>query len=547
MVYIKVDIGSHAKGYATENSDHDYVIFRKCNEDDFLYYINNRQHLVNVHKKNEDGDDCTYVDLYHGLYGIYAGNYYYLGVFAEEKDVVDKNGVPNTQLFTFIRQLARLRMPGILKTMLRFKVRKPAEKKKTKDNKNNKDEEKENIDPKHLLTIMYNNAYVERWLRTEQFPEHNRLPQLLGHNEERIQLFEKLMLKRVNKTPATEQEKEYIDKWQKQLQDKLDEVPPLPERFDVLKTLVRYAMNDGGPVMPHEKNITKLLYPSIQQLSRAKSGALWGQVVNVQEKLDGCNFRIIVNGDDRIAYGSRNTYREYSDFMGFYRIKTRLEACARRFQTVTGYGSFVVYGELVGWRDDERKIPINDIHYRDQAEPLKFYAYEIVRYDGGVEDQIEFELGQNLLYSSGQFDTIPYNSMLYDDFVAKPIVYKSLLFPDHGEELVEGYVLRCNGLRYKLKKEYKLDDLGDTNVLHVITKSFVEGVLDGRKVDASNFDEIIMACYDAVEAYNTTGVPVNKVFGKLFGLLCTQAGMKHNEYRQRLVTLKTSKNMCRRK
>ncbi|ACH69413.1 HE65 [Pseudalatia unipuncta granulovirus] len=542
MVYIKVDIGSHAKGYSTESSDHDYVIFTKCSEDDFLHYINNRQHLVNVHKKNEDGDDCTYVDLYNGLYGIYAGNYYYLGVFAEEKDVVDKNGLPNSELFTFIRQLTRLRMLGILQTMLRFKVRIPTGGDKKKKGGGDQ-EKKQEIDPKNLLNIMYNNAYVDRWLRTKQFPQHNRLPELLDNNQQRVELYKELMLKRVNQTPASEQDKDYIDQWQKQLQDKLAEFPPLPERFDVLKAIVRYAMNDSGPVMPFEKNITKLLYPSIQQLSRAKSGALWGQLVTVQEKLDGCNFRIIVNGEDRIRYGSRNTYREYSDFMGFYRIRARLEACARRLQTVTGYESFVVYGELVGWRDDKRQKPINDIHYRDQEEPIKFYAYEILRYDGEVEDLIEFELGQNLLYSSGQFDTIPYESMLYDDFVAKPIVYKSLLFPNHGKELVEGYVLRCNGLRYKIKKEYKLDNLGDTNVLHVITKSFVNGVLDGKKVDAENFDECMVACYDAVEPYNTSFMPVEKIFGKLFGLLCAQAGIKHTEYKLRFTVFKTNKEI----
>ncbi|AOW41393.1 he65 [Trichoplusia ni granulovirus LBIV-12] len=542
MVYIKVDIGSHAKGYSTESSDHDYVIFTKCSEDDFLHYINNRQHLVNVHKKNEDGDDCTYVDLYNGLYGIYAGNYYYLGVFAEEKDVVDKNGLPNSELFTFIRQLTRLRMLGILQTMLRFKVRIPTGGDKKKKGGGDQ-EKKQEIDPKNLLNIMYNNAYVDRWLRTKQFPQHNRLPELLDNNQQRVELYKELMLKRVNQTPASEQEKDYIDQWQKQLQDKLAEFPPLPERFDVLKAIVRYAMNDSGPVMPFEKNITKLLYPSIQQLSRAKSGALWGQLVTVQEKLDGCNFRIIVNGEDRIRYGSRNTYREYSDFMGFYRIRARLEACARRLQTVTGYESFVVYGELVGWRDDKRQKPINDIHYRDQEEPIKFYAYEILRYDGEVEDLIEFELGQNLLYSSGQFDTIPYESMLYDDFVAKPIVYKSLLFPNHGEELVEGYVLRCNGLRYKIKEEYKLDNLGDTNVLHVITKSFVDGVLDGKKVDAENFDKCMVACYDAVEPYNTSFMPVEKIFGKLFGLLCAQAGIKHTEYKLRFIAFKTNKEI----
>lgn len=495
---------------------------------------------MNVHKKNEDGDDCTYVDLYNGLYGIYAGNYYYLGVFAEEKDVVDKNGLPNSELFTFIRQLTRMRMLGILQTMLRFKVRISGDKKK----KGGGDQEKkQEIDPKNLLSIMYNNAYVDRWLRTDQFPEHNRLPELLDNNQQRVELYKELMLKRVNQTPATEQEKDYIDQWQKQLENKLAEIPPLPERCEVLKAIVRYAMNDAGPVMPFEKNITKLLYPSIQQLSRAKSGALWGQVVNVQEKLDGCNFRIIVNGDNRIVYGSRNTYREYSDFMGFYRIKPRLEACARRLQTVTGYDSFVVYGELVGWRDDKRQKPLNDIHYRDQEEPIKFYAYEILRYDGEVEDQIDFELGQNLLYSSAQFDTIPYESMLYDDFVAKPIVYKSLLFPNHGEELVEGYVLRCNGLRYKIKKEYKLDNLGDTNVLHMITKSFVDGVLDGRKVDAENFDECMIACYDAVEPYNTSFMPVEKIFGKLFGLLCAQVGIKHTEYKLRFIAFKTNKEI----
>ncbi|AAR28832.1 he65 [Leucania separata nucleopolyhedrovirus] len=520
MVYIKLDIGSHAKGYNTSASDHDYVIFTKCSSDEFLQYINGRNHLANVHGKTDDtNDDCTHVDLYKGLHGIYTGKYYYLGVFAQESDV------PDTELFEFIRQLAKLRMPNTLRTMLKYRAKRASA-----------------DDPKQLLAIVYNLAYVDRWLRTGQFPPCNRLPQLLDDHVERVRLYEILMKHRVDGTPVEPEHKTYVYDWRDALEAKLSRYPPLPERCDVLKTMVMYMLDEGELVMPSLK-ITTLLYPSIPRLDRSKGAALWGRLVCVQEKLDGCNFRIIVDGS-RVTFGSRHTYLEsYSDFMGYHRIRSQLVSCARRLQRVTGYNAFVVYGELVGWRDDDRIEPINAIHYSAQREPIKFYAYDIKRFDDGIEEDIEFELAQNFLHNNGQFDTIPYECVLYDDFVSKPIVYRSTLFPDHGEETVEGYVLRCDELRYKVKKEYKLDDLGETNVLRVITKTFVRGVLSDRTVDASNFDECLVACYDAVEPYNTTKVPVDRIFGKLFGLLCAQAGIKHTEYKQKLSIFKANKNI----
>ncbi|AXU41499.1 HE65 [Alphabaculovirus altermyunipunctae] len=529
MVYIKLDIGSHAKGYSTENSDRDYVIFTKCSPEDFLCYINDRNHLVNVHGKTEEGDDCTYVDLYKGLHGIYTGKYYYLGVFARESDVVDKNGLPNTELFVFIRQLARLRMFNILQTMLRYKVKRSA-----------------NEDAKQLLAIMYNVAYVDRWLASEKFPEHNYLPQLLNGNAERIQLYDTLMKLRHTNGPVDEEHKTYIHEWQESLKNKLSRIPPLPERYDVLKTIVKYALNDSGPVLPAGLNITRLLYPSITRLTSSTSASLWNKIVCVQEKLDGCNFRIIVNGENRITYGSRNTYREYSNFMNFYRIRSQLEASARRLQKVTGYNSFVVYGELVGWKDDDRQIPINQIHYSAQKEPIEFYAYDIKRYDDGQEEDIEFELAQNFLDSCGRFKTIPYECMPYEDFVSNGIVFKSLLFPDHDQEAVEGYILRCDELKYKITKDYDPNIVvANCNALKLITKQFVCDVMRRHgaedAIDASNFDQLVLHCYRAVEDLDRSLIlSPKKVFSKIFGILCVRAGVTHNEYSQRLRTFCSS-------
>ncbi|ACI28727.1 HE65 [Agrotis ipsilon multiple nucleopolyhedrovirus] len=529
MVYIKFDIGSRAKGYNTEDSDYDYVIITKCDESDFLLYLDNRNRLVNRHDKTEEGD-CTHVDLYNALMGIYKGTYYYLGIFAGQEDIIDKYGQPNTELFTFIRALTDMRMPNIMKTMCRaYRISSSSSSSTKKESKKSPD------NPKNLLAMMFHLAFVDRWLRVRKFPEHRRLPELLFNNGEQVALYESLMQKRRTGASSSSDEVQYMQQWQETLMARLDRIPPLPERFDVRKAIVMYMMNEGAPVMPLERHITKLIYPSIQQLSRSVCGALWHKEVLVQEKLDGCNFRIIVD-EGSISYGSRNTYRVRNDFMGYHSIRDHLEMCARRLQQATGFKSLVVYGELVGWLDAERTKPLNEISYVAQQEQLKYYAYDIKCCDDGNEEDVEFELAQNLLANGAGFDTIPYETFLYEDFV-RDIKFRSLLFPEHNDDsdkLIEGYIVRCNGLKYKLKKEYNLNELSKTNALLFLTPQFVRNAVPWP-VNESNFTEAAALCYKAVLPYNEVNpLPPAKIFGKIFGLLCESTKLLHKDFKTKL-------------
>ncbi|QCF61147.1 he65-b [Troides aeacus nucleopolyhedrovirus] len=67
--------------------------------------------------------------------------------------------------------------------------------------------------------------------------------------------------------------------------------------------------------------------------------------------------------------------------MNYYRIRKDLETCMRSLQTRFNDG-FIVYGELISWRDYAKTTPINVINYVDQKESLKYYAYEIQLYGG---------------------------------------------------------------------------------------------------------------------------------------------------------------------
>lgn len=530
MVYIKFDTGSRAKGYNTDDSDYDFMIVTKCSEHDFMLFLENRSTLTNRHGKTEDDHDCTYVDLYNGLMGIYKGNHYHLGVFATQDDIVDKNGIPNTELFTFIRALTAMRMPGIVKTMCQnYNIKKM----RTKST----DPKKAPTNPKNLLAAMFNAAYVQRWLHTRKYVDNTRLPELLGQNQERVAMYHALMEKRRKCETATEDQVQFMQDWQESLYARLDRIPQLPERFDVRKVIALYMMNERGPVMPLERHITKLIYMSMQQLSRSVSGPLWRKRVHIQEKLDGCNFRVIVD-KGTITYGSKNTYRVLNNFMGYYGIRDHLESCTRRLAQILDCNSFVVYGELVGWRDDERTKPLNDISYVDQKEKLKYYAFEIKccseteRDEECTAEDVEFELAQQFL-AQAKFDTIPYESFVFEEFVNN-IKYYSLLFPEHNEELVEGYILRCNDLKFKVKKQYDLKSLSESNTTNVLTEEFVQNVLPWT-VNPSNFTEAALLCYKAVLPYNEANpLPPCKIFGKIFGLLCERAQLLHTDYKRKL-------------
>ncbi len=228
MVFIQIEIGSRAKGYSCVNSDYDRLIFTKCNVNKFLEYIEKHNVLSNQHLKTIDGD-CGYVDLYKGLMGIYTGKYYYLGVFAKQEDVLNMDGTPNYQLFNFIRYLTRLRMRNILETMLQYKVH-----------------DSKWFCPKSQLMLMFNLAYVERWLTTNEFPDEVKLPDLLlEDNHKGRNVYYSLMNARKRGKVVSETEENYLNNWRDELRLKLQNLPPLEECYGIRKTIVMYMLDEG--------------------------------------------------------------------------------------------------------------------------------------------------------------------------------------------------------------------------------------------------------------------------------------------------------------
>ncbi|QED40591.1 HE65A [Chrysodeixis includens nucleopolyhedrovirus] len=231
MVFIQLDIGSRAKGYSVLNSDYDRIIFTKCSTDKFLDFINNSNVLTNQHIKDLYGD-CTNVDIYKGLMGIYTGKYYYLGVFAKQQDILNANGTPNVMLYKFIRKLTELRMTNILITMVRYNV---------------KGHEYNN--PKLLLTIMFNLAYIEHWLNTKTLPDDVRLPVLLLKNSKASEVYYRLMSDRQNSKLSSIQDTNFIYLWQEKLCNIINKLPPLENRYDIVKTIVMYMLNERFPLL----------------------------------------------------------------------------------------------------------------------------------------------------------------------------------------------------------------------------------------------------------------------------------------------------------
>ncbi|AAS82606.1 ORF132 [Agrotis segetum granulovirus] len=504
MVYIKIDIGSHTKGYSTNTSDRDYIIFSKCDAYTFLDHISEKKRLVNVHKKDEEGNDCVYVDLYKGLQGIYTGKYYYLGVFAKQSDVKDKNGWENVNLFEFIQDLTKLRIHLILKTMVKYRVKTSL-----------------TDQPKQLLAIMFNLAYIEHWLKYNTFPEVNKLPNLLYDEEKPLRYYKSLMKARVENTVTTlSEEVDYIKNWQDAVEVKLESFGTPLERYDIQRNIVMYMLNAGSLQGFCEDTIKNCIFPSIQQLSRTKNGNLFGRTVTVQEKLDGCNFRVIVDRD-LITYGSRNTYYSTRDFMGFYRIKNSLEKSAIKLKGILKLNQFVIYGELIGWCFSNDKLLYEtigqEIDYKLPYGTIKYYAYEIRKYDGYNNDFLDFEMSQKWLQEAG-FDIIPYDKIFYDYFIEN-IKFSSKLFSQNS---IEGYIIRCGPLRYKVKEHYCLGDL--RNALHQINNTFVNSVL-GEEEGKLELHELVFAakkCYDTLMPVDKD-IPLYKIFGKLYTLLRQRA------------------------
>ncbi|UYE99046.1 MAG: he65 [Betabaculovirus sp.] len=164
MVFIVVDTGSRAKGYAIESSDLDLKVYSKCSREHFELYIDNKQILKNVHKRVMLCDvvdtpvnmlcDVVYIDLYVGMIGIVTGKNPELGVFLKETDIKNGDSTVNTQLYKYIKRLTHLSMCAIVTTMMKYVI--------MPKNKN-------------LLQLMFNYVYMEYYLKYGTTPNSTNI------------------------------------------------------------------------------------------------------------------------------------------------------------------------------------------------------------------------------------------------------------------------------------------------------------------------------------------------------------------------------------
>ncbi|AFY62856.1 HE65 [Philosamia cynthia ricini nucleopolyhedrovirus virus] len=559
MVYIKIDTGSRAKGYANSDSDFDYFVYKKCDREVFEEFVFNKHQLKCEHMKDDAGNDVRVTDLCVALYGVFSGKTPELGIFLKPDDCKDKYGQLNEQLYQFIKKLTIVCIVKIVKRMIRPNVPTTA---------------------KALLRLMFDCAFTEYYLDFKKLPDSTKILNMLLNLDDFVDLAtdgaDRLLvngrvvsiskgittkiddkvtitIKNVDKLrvyaqlvqrgECREEWRDFFKNWLRELSERLAHVPEPPRRADVLHSIVMYALNERGPVMPEdENNILCQIYPSISHLDRQKKGVLANKRILVQEKLDGCNYRVIVD-KGVVTYGSRNTYQPDVAFMNVHRISAQLEAYALKLKPLMAPDeSFVVYGELLGWRDEARTKPINEIAYTQQKESLKYYAYEIQSGDGAF---VPFEEAQLRLRAAG-FDTIPFCQCLYNEFV-KGLHFNSQMFP---KSPLEGYIIRCGKLIYKLKSNYK-----DLNKLQIESGPFdalncdelnkecaVDGKLRGP-FDALNCDELNKEC--AVDGklsftdllrhcytkFECKSCDEKQLFNKLYYLYRERFNFDHKDYK----------------
>ena len=540
MVYIKIDTGSRAKGYANDDSDTDYKIYEKCEKETFAKFVFNKQELVNKHTKDEKGNDVVIIDLNVGLHGVFTGKSPNLGIFTKRADCKDKYGHENVQLYRYLKKLTLVSIVKIVRRMLKFAILN---------------------DAKKLLQLMFNYTYSEYYLDYKKLPEStkilnmllnlndsvhlatNELGQLIVNNVYVVPITDKMAnikiddvltitFKNTNKLKIyaelmqrgeyREEWGEFFTNWLQELNDRLKYVPDPPERADVLHSIIMYALNERGPVMPEDENIFNQIYPSVSHLDYKKKDTLADKQILVQEKLDGCNYRVIVH-DNTVTFGSRNTYRPDNKFMNVHRISVHLQTCAQSLKQLMECDSFVVYGELLGWKSEDKSQPLNVINYTQQKESLKYYAYEIQLDD---ETFVPFEAAQILLKTAG-FDTIPYLKCLYNDFV-KTLHFKSEMFADSP---LEGYIIRCGKLIYKLKPDYK-----DLNKLQIKSRPFDSLNCDELDKECAlngelNFENILRCCRKKIVCSKSEET---LLFNKLYNLYRKRFNLNHKDYHRLL-------------
>ncbi|QEI03610.1 HE65 [Rachiplusia nu nucleopolyhedrovirus] len=228
MVFIQLDIDILYRSCKL-CSNRNRLIITKCSSDKFLNFITNPENeLIDQQVKDTYGT-YTNIDVYKALMGIYTGKYYYLGVFVREDDVLNQDGTHNIGLYKFIRKLTRSRMNNILNNMIR----------KVVGSQYNSAE--------FLLSLMFNLAYIERWLVLKDLPNDLRLPQLfLSANLEATKIYDRLIKCYQEKTSRIDYDViKFICTWHERLQDCVLKLPILKDDYDLLKTIIMFMLNEN--------------------------------------------------------------------------------------------------------------------------------------------------------------------------------------------------------------------------------------------------------------------------------------------------------------
>lgn len=217
----KISMGSRAKGYATPDSDDDYILFVISKKSKYLEYFTQLKLLQNQTCNKGTADEHTESDLLYGLRGVYNGNYPYLFVFGSTTNI------PNRPLLDFIKQIGNLRMKLILKNLVCLDFNSNVRKKTFA------------VKPKQQLQKLFNLSFVDYCLKHDRCPEVDSdiaLPSLLP--EDFKVLYETLMMKRMSGEECSDEEVESVNHLQEQLKDKVFALKDPEEYPDVLEKII---------------------------------------------------------------------------------------------------------------------------------------------------------------------------------------------------------------------------------------------------------------------------------------------------------------------
>lgn len=219
----KIDRGSRAMGFDIRSSDYDYIVFSKCTREEFLDHVFDRKKFVNKHCKIKN-DDVTLSNLFVGLKGIYNGNYAHLAIFSEPRHF----GVDDYFLYKFVKTVAKLRMPLILKTMLKYNLN------------------PEHVTAKNALQLLYNVSYADYVLRHGMPEGIVRMPAVLcstvAKNAYATLMSQRLENDTENIRYKLEDEVKFLIKYRNNVLESVNAMPNPESRPDIETSICNYFL-----------------------------------------------------------------------------------------------------------------------------------------------------------------------------------------------------------------------------------------------------------------------------------------------------------------